>query len=381
MNAVTTAFLAFRSEQYNAQNQSVVSAANSQIGKLQSQFTQLTNQINAMGSSTSEQLTNLINQRSSISSEITNLQQSVQADNLAALSVSSGSRVITTGTLIKSSQTKLLALDGASGLVAGLALGVLAVALQAVLSDRLRRREDIAAVLGVPVDLSIGRARRRFPRRPSVAEMAAAPSSALRTLVHYLQDQLAKAGPRPTQLLVALDDDEVPAAAAAVMAAKLSSSGKKVVLVDATAQRVLGNALGTPQIGTQKVRVGGAPEVTLVIPPKPWETGEDGRWECSRGELANANAVLVVATVDPSHGAWHLRKWATDAVVTVTAGGSTAQRINAIAELLDAAQVSVTSAVLLGADANDDSIGFPDPVATTFGRRLGLVQSAQVMST
>lgn len=380
-NAVATAYLAFRSEQYKAQNDAVVSAANHQVTKLQTQVAQLTNGINQLGGVQSQEMANLIDQRASLSSQITNLQQSVQTDNLSTLTVAQGSRVLTPATPAKSSQVKTLLLDAGSGLIAGVAIGLLVVILQAVLSDRLRRREDIASVLGAPVDVSIRRPRRRPFRRLTVAGMTHAPGPDVRTMVHYLHDRMAKAGPRPTELLVALDDPQLPAAAAALLAAKLSSSGRKVVLVDATADRVLGTAFGAPRVGTQSIKVGGAPEVTMVVPPRPWEGDDTGHWEGNRADLANANAILVVATVDPSSGAWHLRRWGPDAVVTATAGACTAQRINAIAELLAAAEVSVSSAVLLGADANDDSVGFPDPVASAMGRRLGVVPHAQVMST
>jgi hypothetical protein len=67
--------------------------------------------------------------------------------------------------------------------------------------------------------------------------------------------------------------------------------------------------------------------------------------------------VIVVATVDPAVGAGELPRWANSAVVFVTAGKASAQRINGTAELLRAASVGVRSAVLLNADPNDDSIG------------------------
>ena len=48
-----------------------------------------------------------------------------------------------------------------------------------------------------------------------------------------------------------------------------------------------------------------------------------------------------------------------------------------MAEILEAANITVDSAVLLGADANDDSVGIPEPGAAVFGRRLGLVPIAE----
>jgi capsular polysaccharide biosynthesis protein len=374
VNAVTTAYLDFRSRVYNAQNQSVTQAANQQIAKLQSQVNQLTSQINALNPTSQEQqYTSLVNQQSALGTQVTNLQQTVQQDDLNTLSVSKGSRVLTAGTVVHLSKIRLLAVDALSGLMAGLSLGLLIVVVRAVLSDRLRRREDIAEVLGVPVGLSIGRLRRRLSIRPSVARMASAPPMALQSLVQHLQDRLEDGGPRPTELLVAFDDVDVPAAAMGALAARLSRSGQQVVLVDATDRRVIGHALGTARSGVQKIRLGDGPEVTLLLPPLPGAPDPEGRWATTEEDLAGADAVLVLATVEPAFGAGHLRHWATTATVTVSAGDSTAQRINAIAELLAVANVLITSAVLLNTDETDESVGLPGPGPSGFGRRLGLV--------
>jgi hypothetical protein len=383
VNAVATAYLAFRAQQVNAQNQALVTAANQQIAKLQSQISGLTARINALGApATSQQLSSLVTQRSTATSQVADLQQSVQTDNLDTLSVSKGSRVITSGTPVDTSKKKVLVLDGLTGLAAGLGLGLFVVVLEAVLSDRLRRREDIAAVLGAPVDVSVGRVGRRgLFFRSSIRAMVSAPEPGVQILAQYLGDRLAVSGPKPTELVVAVDDVGVPAAAMAVLAGTLSSAGKRVVLVDSTANRVLGRALGASQVGFRAVPVGRAPSVTLLVPPKPWEPDEDGRWEAGLAEAADADAVLVVATVDPAVGAWHLRSWAADAVLAVSAGRSTGQRIDAVAELLDAADVTVSSAVLLGADADDESVGLPEPGASVFGRRLGSVHRAMATLT
>jgi capsular polysaccharide biosynthesis protein len=380
VNAVTTAYLAFRNAQYNGQNEAVVGAADKQIAKLQATISSLTTKINALGSAAGgEQGTALIAQRTAATAQIANLQQAIQQDNLTALSVSQGSRVITAGTANHTSKTKVLVLDGLTGLVVGLALGIGIVVLQAVLSDRLRRREDIAAILGVSVDVSIGRiGRKRFFRR-SARALARSQDPGLLRLAEYLGDRLDAGGPKPTELVVAIDDVDVPAAAVASLAAKLSRAGRRVCLVDATATRVLGRAVGagSPR-GSQQVPLSGGAEITLVTPRQPWEPDQDGRWEYDLADVANADAIVVVATVKPTVGAWHLRAWANDAILTVSAGRSTVQEINTVAELLDAADITAASAVLLDADTDDESVGLPEPGAVAFGRRqrLDLVHAA-----
>ena len=63
------------------------------------------------------------------------------------------------------STKKKLITYGAVGLLGGLALGVTIVIVRALVSDRLRRRDDIAYALDAPVKLSVGtlRARRWLP--------------------------------------------------------------------------------------------------------------------------------------------------------------------------------------------------------------------------
>jgi len=381
-NAVATAYLAFRAQQINAQNQAFVTAANKQIGKLQAQISALTAQINAIGARTSSQkLASLVAQRSAATAQVANLQATIQTDNLDTLSVSKGSRVITSGTAVLTSKKKILVLDGLSGLAAGLGLGLLIVLLEAVLSDRLRRREDIAAALGARVDISVGRIGHWGPlARRSVRSMITSPGSGVQTVVQYMTNRLAVSGSKATELVVAADDVNVPAAAMAVLAASLSSSGKRVVLVDSTTNRVLGSALGASQEGSHAVSVGDGASVTLLVLPKPWEIDKDGHWESDFAEVTLADVVLVLATVDPGIGAWHLRTLATDAVVTVSAGRSTGQHLDAIAELLSAADVTVSAAVLLNADADDDSIGLPAPVSV-FGRRHGMLPTGMATLT
>lgn len=370
-NAVAKAYLAFRASQDNAQNQAIVTAANVQIVKLQAEIDALTAQINAVGTQ------NLISERAAYTTQVTDLRQAIATDDLDMLSVSRGSKVISPAMLVHTSKKKVLALDGLSGLGAGLSLGLLIVVLEAVLSDRLRRREDIAALLGAPVHISIGRVgRRRLFFRRSLRAMISDPGPGVQMLVQYLRERLAASDSKLTELVVAVDDATVPAAAMASLARTLSSLGERVVLVDATVNRVLASAFRVRQMGSQTIRMGGDSAVTLLVPPRPWESDMASRWDYDLAGLAKADAVLVVATIDPAVGAWHLRKWAADAVVTVSSGRSTGHRIGAIAELLEAADVTLSTVVLLGADEDDESAGLPEAGTSVLGRRLGSIRSA-----
>ena len=72
---------------------------------------------------------------------------------------------------------------------------------------------------------------------------------------------------------------------------------------------------------------------------------------------ASADLLVTLVTLDPSLGADLLPTWAASAVVVVTAGQSSWARINAVGEMIRLAGTSVTSAVLVGADKSDESLG------------------------
>jgi hypothetical protein len=61
--------------------------------------------------------------------------------------------------------------------------------------------------------------------------------------------------------------------------------------------------------------------------------------------------------LDPSVSASYLRSWATDAVTAVTAGLSSAEKVQSAGELIRESGVTTVSGVLLGADKTDESLG------------------------
>ena len=75
-----------------------------------------------------------------------------------------------------------------------------------------------------------------------------------------------------------------------------------------------------------------------------------------------ADLLLTLATLDPAFGGDYLGTWATDAVAVVTAGESTVEKVYSVREMLRLAGTRLDSAVLLGADRTDESLGAVDPV-------------------
>jgi hypothetical protein len=70
--------------------------------------------------------------------------------------------------------------------------------------------------------------------------------------------------------------------------------------------------------------------------------------------------MLTLATLDPALGGDHLATWASEAVVVVTAGRSRAERVHSVGEMIRLAGTRLDSAILLGADRSDASLGVMD---------------------
>ena len=84
---------------------------------------------------------------------------------------------------------------------------------------------------------------------------------------------------------------------------------------------------------------------------------------------ASADLLLTIATLDPANGAEHLATWTTDVVVVTTAGRSATPTLKSTGEMIRLAGMRLVSAVLVGADKADDSLG-ATPASPGLRRRL-----------
>ena len=101
-------------------------------------------------------------------------------------SMVTGSYVLNAATALPRSHLKGAALYVVGGLLIGLALGMGGVIITALLSRRLHRRDEVAAVLGAPVRLSVGPLRpRRLPL--SLPRRAAKRKLDMKRVVMYLR--------------------------------------------------------------------------------------------------------------------------------------------------------------------------------------------------
>lgn len=340
-NAVGTAFLAFRAQEMKNEQQQVLGALEQQVAKAQQQ---------------SQDQSTLYNLRQAVLSNKTTIQPATAA-------AVKGSVVLDPATALPYSKVKPLIRDVATGLVAGLAIGVAIVVLAALFSDKLRRRDDIAQALEAPVRLSVrsgdgSRGRGGRGRSQDVERIAG-----------YLRRAVPAGTRGPASLaVVSVGDSRLPAECLARVALDLARDGGNVVVADLSPGAGTAKLLGTPGPGVAEVTPDGVrltvavPEPGEVAPAGPFAQGPvlGPRSPFSRevGEAcARAHLVLTHAVLDPASGGEHLATWAEDAVVMVTAGKSSWATIHGTGEMVRLSGMRLHSAVVTGADVTDGSLG------------------------
>jgi capsular polysaccharide biosynthesis protein len=381
-NALTTEFLKFRTAQLQNQQAGVLASLEQQITQANNHVAALARQITQLQGQTSTGETRvkiavLQAQHTSAVSAATVLTESVR-DNQAATQVTTtqivkGSTVLNSATPIPHSHLKLPAEYVGGGLIGGLAIGVIIVIIRTLISDRLRRRDDIARVLGAPVRLSVaGAGVSRW--RPGQRGLAAAGRRDLQRVVGFLRSEVSPRSRGSASLAVVPAGDPRTAAVCTVaLAVARAKEGKRVMLAD-LAGGAAARLLGVTTPGVSKISADGAqlvvvvPEGDDVLPAGPLHPGgglalADEETGPLAKELAaahkSADLLLTLAVLDPAVGAEHLTTWTSKVVTLITAGQSSATRIQALGEMIRLAGLPLAAAVLIDADKTDESLGVP----------------------
>lgn len=366
-------FLGFRASEIQKQSDALIRGYNKRIEALQRQAERLTQRYDALsqgGPASRNQATDVLTQRSETNSEISGLQQTVQDTVLQYGSIIAASHVLDPASAVPHSAKMRTALAMGSGLVGGTAVGMGIVLFLAITSDRLRRRDELAVALGIPVRFSVGDLGRRklgqwLRRRPS-------PARNLQVLVHGLESAVHPRKGRAARVALATVDSPLDAErVVATLAARLGARGLNVFVVDlseagrlarsvskalakegrtgpATSVPVVYHPDGVPSLS--RGPIGATPDVTTDLPENdPWRAVWD-----------TADVILTLAEVEPALGVEHLRSWTDEVVLLVTAGRSSAERLRTTAELFRTSEVPLTFAMMTGADTTDQSLGLPD---------------------
>ena len=374
--AVGNAFLKFRADQLHAQQNLVLQSLDQQVN----QAKQLVNSINAQmsqlpsqptSSTQQSQLGKLRAEQTSATATLGNLQEAINSNQITtqpAMTAALDNSQVLSVTPVPYSKKKKLITYGAIGLIGGLALGLIIVIIRALVSDRLRRRDDIAYALDAPVRLSVSTlgARHTLTLRPG---RAAKRNLDMKRVIAYLHSAVPRSTQSPAGLaIVAVDNAPVVARAVAALATSYASQGTQVVTADLSSGAYLAHLSGVKGPGIQTVSRDGV-NIMMAVPdrndpapvgPLPPVTSPAGPAQAVDALVASdisADLLLTLVTLDPALGGDHLATWATNAVVVVSAGQSSAERIHGVGEMIRLAGMRLDSAVLIGADKRDESLG------------------------
>jgi capsular polysaccharide biosynthesis protein len=374
-NAVARAFLTVQAKELGLQTDALVHGLQAQISSLNTEVDNVNASLNGLAGATSNatsanQVTDLINQRSADESQLSQLQNEVQQALLDQQTTVQGSAVLDPAAVAPVSTKKVILVDGLSGLIAGLAVGLAAVIFSALLSERPPDRSTVAAAVGAPVELTLRRYRHPYLfRRRRLLRQLRDPSPDLGMMQRRLRVHVESA-PGSALAVIAVGTPWPAALAVGELALTLSSERHRVVVVDAAEKRPLGSILdpsstsGTmegfeipsPSPGCPPVRVLVAPADPLLMAQKP--------------PPDDADILLVLGSLDAAFGAEHLAPWVTDAVMVLSPQGVSLTRMEVSSEMLQGAGISLRSVILLGSDFQDDSsgaLGAVDPRLASVG--------------
>jgi capsular polysaccharide biosynthesis protein len=390
-NALAAAFLAFQKNQAlaleargNTSLQQSISDSKKNLAALTARIKSLSSQ--PPSSARHQEMISLLGERKEANANLAVLQQNNRT-NAASLKINTaalinGSRALDPAGPLPQHAKKYFLLYVGGGLFVGLALGLSIVIIRALVSDRLRRRDDIAAALGAPVKLSVGKA--RLSRwRPGRRGLAAAQGTDIQRIVTHLSRAVPTGSPGVAALaVIPVDDPQVAALSLASLAVSRAQEGFQVALADLCDGAPAARLLGFTGPGVQVVHADSAhllvavPDPDDVVPAGPLRSrspkAPDDR--SLAAACGSAEVLLTLATVRPSLGGEHLAGWTRRAVAIVTAGGASAERVHAVGELVRLAGVELASAVLVRADETDQSLGvMPQPsLPASADRDLGL---------
>lgn len=390
-NAIGSAFLTFRAQQLRAQQRlqaaalsAVVEQSEQRVRAIEARIAQVAAQ--PRSPSQRSQLSTLRasadRARSALSVLKTQVDDADATSQDTTAAMIGQSAVLDAASPVAHSRFKPLILSGLVGLLIGLIVGVSLIVVRALVSDRLRRRDDVAMALGAPVRVSIPavpRLRRWFARLGGRAGRPGhGTDRGVAPVVALLRDALPDEQPAALAV-VPVDDPRVAATSLIALADSLSATGARVVVADLCAGAPAARLVGVSTSGVHEARRDDTPlhvivpDAAEVAPAGPFGTVSRTDRPAAADEratvCASADVVLTLLALDPASADDRLRTWAADAVVFVTAGRSSWTKVRAVGEMVRLAGARLVAAVLVGADRWDETLGStvsprPRPVAT-----------------
>jgi capsular polysaccharide biosynthesis protein len=383
-SAIATQFLNFHAQYSQNQQQQTQVELDQQVTQAQDKLNSITGQINQIApgydsssetadpSNQSAQVRTLLSAKDAATTALANVEEytnnTMASTKMTTQQIIKGSEVLNAARPAKRSLSNGVLLYVLCGMLGGLALGLAIVAVGAITSERLRRRDDIAYVVGAPVRLSVGPLPRpgRLPVRPRTAARRARD---LERVVEHLRSAVPRNSRGPEGLaVVAIDNEQAAAQAVIALAVALAKQHRRIAIADLSAGTHAARLAEVHGPGVHKANLDGVP-VLVAVPeaddvspagplrgpaPANGRTGVDERLAAA---CADADVIVSLVTLDPGFGGDYLAGWATEAVMMVTAGASTAVRIHAAGEMVRLAGTRKSSVVVINTDRRDESLG------------------------
>jgi capsular polysaccharide biosynthesis protein len=376
--AMAAAFLSVRADELTDQQQLTTAALEQDLNTSEQKVTSLGNQVDALNGKTDAdsqaKLAKLKKQQTNAQNSLLALQNTTAGQQSNAVqnvdAQIKGSQVLDPAIAGHHSAAKFAVIYSIMGLVVGLVVGLAIVIIGALISNKLRRRDDIAEALGTSVNLSVGPlGSSRLPalrRKTKNAE-----HRDMQRIVSHLRDAIPdpeSKGEAPALGLVPVDNDKDAAKALVATARACAQDGQKVLVADLCPGAPAAHLLKVGDPGVRKVTVDGV-ELSVAVPAKdevlpagPVHRSRQGRAAVSTDDdlvnaYSEADVLLTLVSLDPALGADHLRTWVGDTVVMVSAGRATWMRIHAVGEMIRLARIPLVSAILAEADRTDESMG------------------------
>jgi capsular polysaccharide biosynthesis protein len=311
-------------------------------------------------------LTSLVSRRATITTELSDIGRRIEDSALETATVLRNSRVLDAPAVHDFSHGRTLVRTLALGLVLGLALGVGLVVVQETISDRVHRRDDIMAALRSPVMVSVGRVAgplRPHGRRPRpYLGRSDGENRDVTRIVDHLRGVLATdTTPTPGLVVISVDSDAAAALSLVTLAHQLKDEGRTVLLADFSKRLYLAGLCERPAETMSRVHAVSGAVWMACERPDGRDAGDNVGFGAGVAKWrTEADVMLALVTLDPAHCSDPLRGWPTDAVVMVTAGRSSATRLQSVARLARAANLRLHSTVVVGADRTDETVGLPE---------------------
>jgi capsular polysaccharide biosynthesis protein len=370
VTGLTSAYLDFRAEKLSRFADSTVRANQQRIHELNTKIAALSKRYTAAAATPGEEQVaeGLFTQRVQLQSQVATAEQENSQTKLQNQALMDASSVVDSPSIVGKSQLKSAVRAVVSGLIGGTALGLALVLVPAVLSRRLRRRDDVARALGLPVRFSAGRVRGRWWWLPGRQHARYA-----ERLAHGLATALPEGTETARLTLATIGDVRDGAFVIGALADELARESIRVAVVDLSSPGALGKPsllqLGRrdPIRNRQLVKVHRHTVRVSELASRP-RTGVS-----SDTDLGKAEVVLTLIELDLGAGVEALGDLADASVVLVSAGRVSAERLRSSATLLRQSDIDPAFAMLAGADDTDDSSGL---LASAGGRDVSTRRSS-----